>query len=90
MSFPTGLRDALSGSDGARPVTVRKIESIAMEKRGPGGEERDENRRVGDRGRREWRGKRFDINNASREDALRATYHYRVFGIQIPGSKNAL
>jgi len=36
------------------------------------------------------RKERFGINNASRENALRTTYHYRVFGIQIPGSKNAL
>lgn len=39
---------------------------------------------------KEEREKIFDINNALREDVSRVTYHYRVFGIQIPGSKNPL
>jgi len=57
---------------------------------------RGERKRMG-KGDKEKKGERkregekiFDINNASREDVSRVTYHYRVFGIQIPGSKNPL
>lgn len=53
--------------------------------------ERLEKEREGEKKEKERERKRiFNINNALREDVSRVTYHYRVFGIQIPGSKNSL
>lgn len=70
-------------------VIVRKRSRWKMRRlRGEG--ERERGRRIKKKRREKEREKIFDINNASREDVSRVTYHYRVFGIQIPGSKNPL
>lgn len=79
-----------SGRRRVRMVIVRKRSRWKMRRL------RGERKRMG-KGDNEKKGERkregekiFDINNASREDVSRVTYHYRVFGIQIPGSKNPL
>lgn len=68
MSFPTGLRDARMGA--------RAIHQDTAGQYAAGGEtirkiEDRKSERLGERKRKE----RFSINNASRENALRTTYH---------------
>lgn len=76
-----GLRDVhgcsrLTEMDNAWLVTVRKIEDRKNKSSGEGERKRKE------------RDSALIMHRA--RTFLRTTYHYRIFGIQIPGSKNAL